>query len=915
MVRGMGALNNKYIDQVQLDYLAAGGLIVTANQRLSRYLELHFAHWCQSQGMQAWPSPVIIPWQTWLESCWEQLTLVADDPLPCLLATQQERQCWLGILQHDPVDEELLQTAALAQTAQQAWALWQQWSLAEKELTVSGNAGTTRFLQWAHEFKGLCDKHHWLDSARLASQMTARAGQLLPYLPKEIRLAGFDEITPDQQAFIDALSDGGIHISHIHQTTIESSQSRVALADAREELLSAAQWARQQYDQGIQHIAVIVPDLSQRRAEVVRVFDDVLCPSAVLPGSTISERPYTISMGGPLADIPLVRMALILCESAKQHPSSGLSYDHISAMLHTPYIAGADTEHGGRTALDIQLRNYNVVNASIWKLRAQVRKFSDGNACPVLLTQLEKLISYLDKLPKYQSAGAWAQSFVEILKCYGWPGRSLNSDEYQAYSHWDDVINELATLDGFTDKLTQAAAFNLLQRITREKVFQTKSAPAPIQVLGALESAGMCFDAIRVTGMTDETWPPAANPNALLPVAVQRRHNLPHSSAEREHQFIRTVHERIARSANTIIFSWPLMDGDKQLAPSPFIADIDVIQYEADKIELSPYAQAIHQMAPTLEYELDVTIPLPTGEAARGGTGLIKQQSACPFSAFAYNRLSIRPLEEPEAGLDPRQRGSLIHDVMQAIWQKIASHQQLCALKDITATIKPVIEGCVDDFMQQQVQQPPKRFIDLEKDRLLNRIVQWLEGEKQRTPFTVTALEQKSKVEIGDLHISTQIDRVDETDQGLIAIDYKTGDTSVRRWLGERPEEPQLPMYAEFDALMQNKPVAGVLFACLKKGADKQFDGIVAEGVRVPGAATADKHRSIREPEYKQFDAIRTHWKQTLSSLAAAYLKGDAAVDPRDANACMYCGLESLCRIYELDKRLEHNGRVDKEAD
>jgi probable DNA repair protein len=907
----MDALNNKYIDQPQLDYLAAGGLIVTANQRLSRYLELHFGRWCQSQGMQSWPSPTIIPWQTWLESCWEQLTLVAADPLPCLLTAQQERQCWLGILQHDPVDEELLQTAALAQTAQQAWGLWQQWAIDEKELIVSGNAGTTRFLQWAHEFKSLCDNNRWLDNARLASRLTIHVAQLSPFIPGEVHLAGFDEITPDQQAFVNVLSDRGINISHIDQTTLESSQSCIALTDARQELLSAAQWARQQYEQGRQHIAVIVPDLSQRRTEVVRIFDDVLCPSAVLPGNNISERPYTISMGGPLADIPLVRMALILCQTA----GAGLSYDFISAMLHSPYIAGADTERSGRTALDIQLRNYNVVNASVWKLRALVGHFSEGSACPVLLAQLEKLIGYLDKLPRRQSAAAWAQSFVEILNCYGWPGRSLNSDEYQAYSHWDDAINEMAALDGFTDKLTQAAALNLLQRISREKVFQTKSVPAPIQVLGALESAGMCFDAIWVTGMTDEVWPPAANPNALLPVPVQRRHNLPHSSAEREYQFIRTVHERIAQSANTVIFSWPTMDGDKQLAPSPFIADIDVIQIEADKIELSPYAQAIHHLAPTLEYELDIAVPLPTGEAARGGTGLIKQQSACPFSAFAYSRLNIRPLEEPEVGLDPRQRGSLIHAVMQAVWQQIKSFEQLHALDNMAATIKPVIESCVDDFMQQQAQQAPKRFIDLEKERLLNRITQWLEGEKQRTPFTVTALEQKSRVIIGDLHISTQIDRIDETAQGLIAIDYKTGDTSVRRWLGERPEEPQLPMYAEFDALMQNKPVAGVLFGCLKKGAGKQFDGIVAEGVKAPGAATADKHRSIREPEYKQFEAIRSHWEQTLSSLATAYLKGDAAVDPRDANACMYCGLESLCRIYELDKRLEHNGRSNRETD
>ncbi|MBE9516678.1 MAG: PD-(D/E)XK nuclease family protein [Proteobacteria bacterium] len=906
----MDAHNNKYIDQSLLDYLAAGGVVITANQRLSRYIELHYGHWCQARGMEAWPSPAIMPWQQWLESHWEQLNLSSTDELPCLLTSQQERQCWLGILQQDPADEELLQTAALAQTAQQAWGLWQQWGIAEKELVVAGNAGTTRFLQWAKAFQSLCKKNKWLDSARLSATLTEQLDPLLAYIPKEIRLAGFDEITPAQQTFIDALQHAGVSVGVVERVEVESKQHVAALADAREECLAAAQWARQQYENGARHIAVIVPDLSQRRSEVARVFDDVLCPSAVLPGSNINERPYTISMGMPLAEVPLVRLALILCQSMGR----GLSYDFIGAMLHTPYIEGADAERGGRTALDIHLRNYNVVNASIWKLKAHVEHFAEGKACPQLLTQLAKCIAYLDKLPKHQTAAAWAQSFVEGLKCYGWPGRSLNSDEYQAYSHWDDVIGELAALDGFTEKLTQAAALNLLQRIAREKVFQTKSAPAPIQVLGALESVGMRFDAIWVAGLTDELWPPAANPNALLPVSVQRQHSLPHASAEREYEFIHTLHKRIASSADEIVFSWPGMDGDKELAPSPFIADVDLADYKFGKAELSPYAKSIHDAATALEHELDAAIPLVAGEQTRGGTGLIKQQSACPFSAFACYRLNIKPLEEPEVGLDPRQRGSLMHDVMQAIWEKLQSHQQLCALDDIGATIKPIVDTRVDVFMQQQPQQSPKRFVELEKDRLLKRVVQWLEAEKQRTPFTIAALEKKSTTAIGDLQINTQIDRLDKTDQGLIAIDYKTNEPRPAAWLGDRPEEPQLPMYVEYDALMQDNAVAGVLFGCLKKGAKQPFAGIVAEDIKAPGAKPPEKQRAFKDMDFKTMDEVRAHWKQTLSDLANAYMSGDANVDPRDANACMYCGLESLCRIHELDKRLEH-GEQQKGAD
>lgn len=900
-------MDQQYLPIEIHDCLASGGLVITANQRLARHLEQQYGRHQQLQGAQAWVSPAILPWQTWLESCWEQLSLVSDEVLPRLLSAQQERQCWLNIVQQDVVDDELMQTSALAQTAQQAWSLCQHWQVPQQDLTSAGNDGTTRYLQWAKSFQLLCDENQWLDNARLAALLTTRLDELLPTLPDTVRLAGFDEVSPDQMALIESLATAGVDICHLEQAVRESRQQKIMLADSRQELVAAAQWARQQYESGVADIAVIIPDLTRRSTEVMRIFDDVLCPSFVLPGMHITDRPYTISMGRSLAEVPLARMALILCQSI----GSSLSYDLISAILHSLYISGADSERGGRVALDIYLRDRNVVTASIWRLKSLVAQFAEGKTCPQFLSLLESVINFADRLPKYQGAAAWAQSFVELLKCFGWPGRSLNSEEYQAYSHWDDVISELAALDAFTDRLTHAAALSMLQRIAREKVFQAKSAPAPIQVLGALEASGMQFDAMYVTGMTDEAWPPAASPNALLPVSVQRKYDMPHSSSEREFAFVETLHRRIAGSAETVVFSWPAMEGDKELAPSPFIREVAAIDAaDIAGAELSPYARRIRDEAPMLEVALDSPVELKTGDNTRGGTGLVKQQSACPFSAFAFYRLNIRPLEEPEVGLDSRQRGSLVHTVMQAIWQKLQTHEQLCALQDIPATIKPVIEECVEGFVRQQAQTSPGRFVELEKNRLLQRITQWLEVEKLRTPFSIAALEQKSTSTIGELQISTQLDRLDKTEQGLIAIDYKTGEPRPAAWLGERPEEPQLPLYVQFDSLMQGSDVAGVMFGCLKKGAETAFAGIVADGVVAPGAKTPDRIKAFRDLGINSLEDARHYWQQTLLDLAHAYASGDAVVDPRDANTCLYCGLESLCRVYELNKRLEHNGRL-----
>jgi len=60
-------------------------------------------------------------------------------------------------------------------------------------------------------------------------------------------------------------------------------------------------------------------------------------------------------------------------------------------------------------------------------------------------------------------------------------------------------------------------------------------------------------------------------------------------------------------------------------------------------------------------------------ETARGGSALFKNQAACPFRAFAAHRLDAYPLDEPVAGLDAAERGSILHAALEFIWRELAN--------------------------------------------------------------------------------------------------------------------------------------------------------------------------------------------------------------------------------------------------
>ncbi len=60
-------------------------------------------------------------------------------------------------------------------------------------------------------------------------------------------------------------------------------------------------------------------------------------------------------------------------------------------------------------------------------------------------------------------------------------------------------------------------------------------------------------------------------------------------------------------------------------------------------------------------------------------------------------------------------------------------------------------------------------------------------------------------------------------DGSRMVIDYKTGIPKLSQWFGDRPDEPQLPLYA-----LAESDVAAVAFAQIRKG-DARFPGIAAE--------------------------------------------------------------------------------------
>jgi hypothetical protein len=156
----------------------------------------------------------------------------------------------------------------------------------------------------------------------------------------------------------------------------------------------------------------------------------------------------------------------------------------------------------------------------------------------------------------------------------------------------------------------------------------------------------------------------------------------------------------------------------------------------------------------------------------------------------------------------------------------------------------------------------------------------------------VKDLEHEYKdVAIGPLHLSVKVDRVDTwlnhgEPAGDIILDYKTGAANTTDWQGERPDAPQLPLYA---VVAGSPELVGIAFASVRPGKDREIRGFAAQKhvlPRVPRDGIRDIAAQVQE------------WREILTSLAEEFHGGTAEVRPKKyPDTCKYCQQRLLCRL------------------
>jgi probable DNA repair protein len=745
------------------------------------------------------------------------------------------------------------------------------------------SSDTRAFAGWCAEFRRQLAAHQWTCPALFTRELIP----CLPSLRLPMRVFVFlAESIPAQCNFLTALADAGVQICFAtkNEDAAAAAPLRYEFDGVADELQAAAQWARQQVKVAPSaRVGVIFFDLDRKLPQVESAFRSVLHPEHLLGQRTPSA--FEIASPLALAEYPVARCALQLLSLF----AAPLEFHSVHSVMRSPYLA-VEPEAVARFLAEIRpraRRQVSVEDLAKWMQESR---------------ELPGLRAALDGLPKHaafsseQTAVYWADISRQILEAVGWPGVSLNSEEFQCTKSWRELLVAVSSLELLEWRGDFRGFVGRLERAATTQKFKPETLNAPVQIMDAAEAEGSVFDALWICSCSDELWPDSPRLSPLIPIALMKAAGAAVVGTPQAEARTSRITSRLLHSAPHLVLSLARRTEDeREQRWSPCFTHFPV----ASELSEKPVLVARRFEFAKLDAISDSTAPaLLSSEVARGGTSLLQEQSNCPFRAFATRRLFAKEAQGPNEALAPTERGKVIDAALQLIWEQLKESEGL-QRPDLTA----VVEAAVGQAMARELPSSDDpwstRFLALERQRTIEVLTEWLSLEATRKPFHVVGHQLPVEVNLGGLSLRGRLDRLDEIGDAHVVIDYKSGGSiAVSAWQVPRPRMPQLPFYA-IAILQQNFNLAGVSFAMVHKG-EPRFRGYLREKDLLPCTDPAK-----RTFEGLGFDEYAARWAEELERIAKSFVQGDAAVDPktlpgRSDSSCQHCHLTALCRVGDL---------------
>lgn len=868
-------------------------LILTATDRQARALREDYSLRRRRAGARVWEAPAVQSLRQWLQDAW-----TASWPAEQLLHAAQELALWRQTIERDEAGAQLLAPLAAAREARRAEQLLLRHAIDPAAL-AQHREDHAAFARWRRELRARMRRRGWLTAGDLYLEVARRLDDGRLRAPPRIALAGFvgEPLAAERRVFA-ALERAGSVLRMLPPPAQAARIGRSRHADAESQFRAIAADARRRL-QGdgtaeLPRLILALPDPDGRRELLESILRPALAPWLQRLDGSPRPLPWRWDAGAPLAEQPLIAVALAVAELRLA--------DNAPALAGRVLLSSAlwsDAERALTAAADLYLRDKG------WPRLRYARLLE---ACPgPLRARFAALGECLERAPRRALPSAWAQHWRERLQALGWPGREpLDSAGFQALREWERLLARLSAMDAQLAQTGAGEALSWLRELARSSRFEPRVEYAqPLLIVKLEDAAGLPCDVLYLADLGADRFPARESASPYLPLEAQLAAGVPGAAPARLLARARELAAQLLQLAPEVQLSYAAVDErGAQIAPSPlFGAEHEWIPASAPGPISGLERAALRGPRCALPAE-DPVPPMSAQEIAqlRAGSLLFKAWFESPFFAFGRYRLGVAPLPQPARGLDARRQGNVAHAVLEQLWRELGDSAELA--RRSSGELRARIDAALDPALAEQM--PGGDYgrvqIALERARLADVLAQWMEHERKRLdPFRVEHVEAEISVTVGGLPLKLRIDRIDRVSppdgrERWLVMDYKSGrNADPRGWNAETFAEPQLPLYASHAAAaaIGVPHVDGICFGHLKDG-------------HPAFVAATDWRKKLIEGELQD---LRDDWQQKLSlwhlrltEAAQRFAAGEAWLAATINERSYYADLLLLANRHEEDE-------------
>ena len=869
-------------------FLLSGGVTITPNLRTAQDLRTRAKMYKPSDIKSNSYAQKIMSLSEWVLMHFKDLQLNNISPFNRLSIINDANHIsyWVRAIYTDNKLESFANPEELINEAISADKIMTKWMIDD---FIPDSFVSERFMAWKMKVRSDMNRVGCITEYEALSQVIEAVKNGKLRLPSKVAVYAFDEVPPLYQKLFKTIAQQS-ELIQLNPPTNTADWKKVKTQSDEEQIQLSAQWASKIIKNNTNaSIAIICPDLREKRSKILKQFNKVFEPQSLLLKKENYTAPYNFSLGEQLDSVPLISRALHYLSTAENR----MTPMEIQHVLNDPFICSDSSEMKARRRFAFKMRDSRTYRKSLLDIAMSAY-------CP---SELKKKLSGFTKAINtgkvFITPSKWVQVFNNSLELLGWgEGLIVSEETKNALSQWNTALDELAAMDLHCNEISRDVVLCLLKNLCSYTYTKNQTVTSPISILGTLEAAGLNFDYMWVLDCNNNVFPPAAKLNSCLPQQLQIEGKTPHSSGEREYEFNQKLFTRYLGSCSKLISSYLCQNEYGEMKPAPIIEDIAEAANLSDILDIATidYRYLNFKKYQVFEEEEIISELVPKNNKLNAGAVIIDNMAACPMRAIFENRVKIRAVPKSLCGsLSNIEKSSLRKSALEGVWKQLISyrneegfetdHAALCSLSDdaLMGLIKDIVLECWVWVDREDISITAK---ESERELVSQSMFKLLKLEQKRAPFNVQSITEEQTITIDGLDIKVKIDRVDdvlfENGKKSLALNYKNSEHSVSE-LFSKNIKSQLALglaMTDYD---------GVAYACSSKDTPK-INGI---GKDIADVVNSEEHKFRNVP--KGLDRIKLDINEKASELIARFTAGESTYTP-SPESCRFCAVKNTCQ-------------------